>query len=163
MSHETLPEYSLDEEILDIFRKTSATWSSCDDRAQDLVGSSVVLVTVQGIYRYTSIYAGLNHEFVVQFRLKSLGLNTKLTTLACGIYGSLVPSAALHGQSGEESFDEKEPLLIYVMSRIKGISQLDFIIAHNLTEDSLEYCSSRENMIFDIAHYARDLYWLYLS
>ncbi|OQE28130.1 hypothetical protein PENFLA_c005G08840 [Penicillium flavigenum] len=63
MSAETPQEYSVDEEILYFFRKTSATQSSCDDYAQELVGGSVVPVTVQGVCSYT-VYAGPNHEFL---------------------------------------------------------------------------------------------------
>ena len=162
MSSETPQEYSVDEEILYFFRKTSATKSSCDAYAQELVGGSVVPVTVQGVCSYT-VYAGPNHEFVVQFRLQSLGLSTKMTTLACDIYGSLVPSATFHGQIGEEGVDGKEPLSVYVMSRVKGISHLDFILAHNFPEDSLEYCTWRENLVSDIAGYSSRLSSRYLD
>ncbi|KAJ6179632.1 hypothetical protein N7519_010093 [Penicillium mononematosum] len=150
MNSETPQEYSVDEEILYFFRKTSATKSSCDAYAQELVGGPVVPVTVQGVCSYT-VYAGPNHGFVVQFRLQSLGLNTKMATLARDIYGSLVPTATFHGQIGEEGVDGKEPLSVYVMSRVKGISHLDFILAHNFLEDSLEYCTWRENLVSDIA------------
>ncbi|KAJ6169205.1 hypothetical protein N7497_002048 [Penicillium chrysogenum] len=70
-----------------------------------------------------------------------------MTTLACDIYGSLVPSATFHGQIGEEGVDGKEPLSVYVMGRVK----VGFILAHNLPEDSLEYCTWRENLVSDIA------------
>lgn len=153
MSSEPPQEYSVDEEIRCFFRKTSATRSSCDARAQELVGGTVTPITVQGVCSYT-VYAGPNHEFVVQFRLKCLGLNTELSTLACNIYGSLVPSASFHGQIGADDIDGKEPLSVYVMNRVKGVSHLDFILAHNYPENSPEYCMWRENLISDIARYA---------
>lgn len=101
---------------------------------------------------------------MVQFRLKALALNTELSTLAGEIHGPLVPSATFHGQIGnsEEGADVKEPLLIYVMNRIKGISHLDFILAHNLSVDSVEYCKWRENLIADIAGYTKYPHLYYL-
>ncbi|KAJ5229329.1 hypothetical protein N7489_010037 [Penicillium chrysogenum] len=152
MSSEPPQEYSVDEEILYFFRKTSATKSSCDAYAQELVGGSVVPVTVQGVCSYT-VYAGPNHEFVVQFRLQSLGLSTKMTTLACDIYGSLVPSATFHGQIGEEGVDGKEPLSVYVMGRVK----VGFILAHNLPEDSLEYSAFLRDREAMFRRYEKDL------
>lgn len=163
MSSETPQDYSVDEEILYFFHQTSSTQSACDARARDLVGGSVIPVAVQGNCSYT-VYAGPNHDFVVQFRLKALGLNTELSTLASEIYGPLVPSATFHGQVGnsEEGADVKEPLLIYVMNRIKGISHLDFILAHNLPVDSVAYCKWRENLVTDIAGYAKYPHLYYL-
>ena len=109
-------------------------------------------IAVQGVCSY-SVYAGPNQECVVQFRLKSLGLKTEITNLASDIYGSLVPSVSYYGQIGENDVSGKEPLSIYVMSRVKGISHLDFILAHNLPENSHEYFIWRENLISDIARY----------
>ena len=80
----------------------------------------LVPVTVQGNCSY-SVYARPEFEFVVQFRLKSLMLKSEIMTLAREIYGFLAPK---HEQLGE---DGKEPLFIYVMNRIPGISYLDFI------------------------------------
>lgn len=78
-----------------------------------------------------------------------------MTTLARKIYGSLVPSAAYHGQIGGEDVvvdgEEKETLLIYVMSRMEGVSYLDFILSHNQLENSSEYFTWRKNLISDIA------------
>jgi hypothetical protein len=50
-----------------------------------------------------------------------------------------------------------------VMSRVKGISHLDFILAHNFPEGSLEYCTWRENLISDIAGCAGRLSSQYLG
>ncbi|CAG8291587.1 unnamed protein product [Penicillium salamii] len=150
MGSETPQEYSLDEEIVYFFSTTSATKSSCDARAQELVGGSVVPVAVQGNCSYT-VYAGSTH--VVQFRLKSLDLDTKMSTLAGEIYGSLIPSATFHGHIGEQGIDGKEPLRVYVMNRVKGISHLDFILGHNFPENSFEYCTWRENLISDLGEF----------
>ncbi|KAJ5939725.1 hypothetical protein N7466_002859 [Penicillium verhagenii] len=152
MGSETPQEYSNDEEILSFFRKTSATRSSCDARARELVGGTVIPVAVQGFCSY-SVYAGPDHEFVVQFRLKSLDLDTRMTTLASQIHGPLITPATSHGQIGEDGVDGKEPLCVYVMNRVKGISHLDFILAHNVPENSVEWCTWRENLISDIAEY----------
>ena len=145
-------EYSVDQEIIDFFQKASTDRWSCDDRAYKLVGGTVTPVAVQGAWSY-SVYAGPNHEYVVQFRLKSLGLKTKITNIASNVYGSLVPPVSYHGQIGGEDISGKEPLYVYVMSRMKGISHLDFILAHNLPENSPEYFTWRENLISDLARY----------
>lgn len=40
-------EYSVDQEIIDFFKKTSATRSACDERAKELVGGTPTPVAVQ--------------------------------------------------------------------------------------------------------------------
>lgn len=144
--------YSVDGEIISSFEKASATRSDCDARTQDLVGGTVTPVAVQGTCSY-SVYAGPNNEFVVQFRLKSLVLKTEMTTLVNTVYGSLVPSVSYHGQIGEDDVHGKEPLSVCVMSRVNGISHLDFLLAHDLPNNSPEYFTWRENLISDIARY----------
>ncbi len=89
----TYSEYSIDAEIASFFSKTSATRSACDARAKELAGGNVVPVKVQGACSY-SVYAGVDLEYVVQFRLKSLDLRAETTTLARNVYGSLVPEVA---------------------------------------------------------------------
>lgn len=150
--------YSVDQEIIDFFQKTSTDRSSCDDQAQSLVGGTVTPVAVQGVCSY-SVYTGLNQEYVVQFRLKSLGPKPEIVNIASSIYGSLVPSVSYHGQIGLDHVSGKEPLLVYVMGRVKGISHLDFILEHSLPENSPEFCTWRENLISDIARYACS--WLF--
>jgi hypothetical protein len=83
-------------------------------------------MTVQGNCSY-SVYAGPECEFVVQFRLKSLMLKSEITALAREIYSFLALNASFHGQLGEGG---KEPLFIYVMNPIPGISYLDFVLAN---------------------------------
>lgn len=39
--------YSVDQEIIDFFQKTSTDRLSCDDRAQSLVGGTVTPIAVQ--------------------------------------------------------------------------------------------------------------------
>jgi len=143
------PEYSLDIAIAEFFSQTSATREACDTKAKDLVGGKVVPVTVQGNCSY-SVYAGPEFEFVVQFRLKSLMLKSEIVTLAREIYGFLAPNASFHGQLGE---DGREPLFIYVMNRIPGISYLDFVLANGFPENSDENFVWRKTLMSDVARY----------
>ncbi|POR39638.1 Uncharacterized protein TPAR_00173 [Tolypocladium paradoxum] len=123
------PEYSIDAEIASFFAKASATRSACDARARELARGSVV---------------------PVEFRLKSLDLRTETATLARKVYGDLAPKVSREGQVGDE-IDGKEPLYIYLMSRIWGITYLDFILAHGFPENSHENFAWRKNLIADVA------------
>ncbi|KAI0100324.1 hypothetical protein GGR51DRAFT_575408 [Nemania sp. FL0031] len=146
-------EYSVDLEIVRFFGQTSATQSECDDLAKQLVGGNVVPVAVQGVCSYT-VYAGQKQEFVVQFRLKSLALDLETVTLARKIYGSLAPEVSFHGQlGGETGANGKEPLCVYVMTRILGISHLDFILSHNVPENSPEWFLWRSSLLTDMARF----------
>ncbi|KAL9115811.1 MAG: hypothetical protein Q9227_000179 [Pyrenula ochraceoflavens] len=144
-------EYSVEQEIAEFFKKTSATRSVCDIHARELVGGNVTPVAVQGACSY-SVYAGPNGSFVVQFRLKSLKLKTETTSLARDIYGSLAPQVSFKGQIGED-IREKEPLYVYVMSRVQGVSHLDFILARNQPENSPENFAWRKKLIADTARF----------
>lgn len=146
-------EYAVDFEIEQFFGKTSATRSECDALAKQLVGGNVVLVAVQGVCSYT-VYAGQCQEFVVQFRLKSLALDLETATLSQKIYGPLTPEVSFHGQLGGETDVndiEKEPLYIYVMTRIPGISHLDFILSHDVPDNSPEWFTWRNYLLTDMA------------
>jgi hypothetical protein len=143
------PEYSLDVAIAEFFSQTSASREACDTKAKDLVGGKVVPVTVQGNCSY-SVYAGPEFEFVVQFRLKSLMLKSEIVALAREIYGSLAPNASFHGQLGE---DGKEPLFVYVMNRIQGISYLDFVLANGFPENEENFLW-RKTLLSDVARYS---------
>ena len=143
------PEYSLDIAIAEFFSQTSTTREACDIKAKDLVGGQAVPVTVQGNCSY-SVYAGPEFKFVVQFRLKSLMLKSEIVTLAREIYGFLVPNASFHGQLGG---DGKEPLFVYVMNRIQGISYLDFVLANGFPENSDENFVWRKTLMSDVARY----------
>ncbi|KAJ8126099.1 hypothetical protein O1611_g7539 [Lasiodiplodia mahajangana] len=146
-------EYSVDSEIVHFFGQTSATRSECDALAKQLVGGNVVPVAVQGVCSYT-VYAGQNSEFVAQFRLESLSLNLETTTLARKVYGSLTPEVSFHGQIGEEAdANGKEPLYVYIMTRIPGISHLDFILSHNVPENSPEWFTWRKSLLTDMARF----------
>ncbi|KAH9908934.1 hypothetical protein F4778DRAFT_714669 [Xylariomycetidae sp. FL2044] len=46
-----------------------------------------------------------------------------------------------------------EPLYVYSMSRLRGITHLDFILAHGFPENSPDNRAWRENLIRDIAHF----------
>ncbi|KAI9835329.1 MAG: hypothetical protein M1819_002473 [Sarea resinae] len=146
-------EYSVDEEIADFFAQTTATRSACDTFAREHLGGNTVPVAVQGVCSYT-VYAGPSAEFVVQFRLKSLQLRMETANLARTIYGHFAPEVTFRGQIGEDA-DSKEPLYIYVMSRIPGITYLDFILAHNghVSENSAEFSSWRKNLVIGIAKF----------
>ncbi|KAK4233747.1 hypothetical protein C8A03DRAFT_47772 [Achaetomium macrosporum] len=138
----TYSEYSADAEIDAFFQKTSATRSACDAKARELAGDSkLVPVDVQGVCSY-SVYAGPELEYVVQFRLKSLALKTEITSLATEIYGSLVPRDA-----------NKEPLYAYLMTRVRGVTHLDFILAHGFPKDLPENLSWRRTLIGEVAHF----------
>ena len=145
----TFDESSLDTEIQEFFSQTSATREVCDTKAKALVGGNVVPVTEQGNCSYT-VYAGLESEFVIQFRLKSLMLNSEMANLAFQVYDALAPKATFHGQIGS---DDKEPLLVYVMNRIKGISHLDFVLADKLPENSDQNLIWRNTIVSDVARY----------
>ncbi|KAL7959373.1 hypothetical protein V8C34DRAFT_323048 [Trichoderma compactum] len=145
-------EYSNDAEIAGFFTtKTSAARSACDARARELVGGSVVPVQVQGACSY-SVYAGPDLEYVVQFRLKSLKLKTETAALARKIYGALAPEISFEGEIGDE-IEGKEPLHVYLMRRIQGITHLDFILAHGFPENSQEDFSRRKAFMADIARF----------
>lgn len=149
-------EYSQDGAIAEFFTQTSTTRSACDTKAVELTrGKVVVPVVVQGVCSY-SVYAGPELEFVVQFRLKSLKLEPETANLARVIYGSLAPSVEFHGMLGEDDDKvdkKKEPLLVYVMTRMRGISHLDFVLASEYPNNSEERFVSRRNLMTDIARY----------
>lgn len=145
----TYAEYSVDLEIESFFKKTSATRAACDARAVEIAGKNIVPVDVQGACSY-SVYAGPELEYVVQFRLESLALRTEVTSLVTEIYGSLVPKVSFKGKVGD---GEKEPLYVYLMSRIRGITHLDFILAYGFPENSPNNALWRQNLIVDIAQY----------
>lgn len=146
-------EYSADQEIAHFFEQTSAARLACDAYAKEHLGGDVIPVAVQGVCSYT-VYAGHNSEFVAQFRLKSLKLRMETMNLARTIYGNFVPQVTFRGRIGED-IEGKEPLYIYIMSRIPGVSYLDFILAHNsqVPENSPKFSFWRKNLITDIARY----------
>ncbi|KAH7628982.1 hypothetical protein B0T09DRAFT_374625 [Sordaria sp. MPI-SDFR-AT-0083] len=117
--------YSVNSEIQDFFTKTSATRAACDAKAKELVGGGeVVPVDVQGACSYT-VYAGPGLQYVVQFRLESLALETEISSLATEIYGSLVPKVSFVGRLGEN--EEKQALRVYLMTRGSGSATLVWI------------------------------------
>lgn len=142
-------EYSVASEIEAFFKKTSATRAACDAKAAELAGGNVVPIDVRGACSY-SVYAGPQLEYVVQFRLESLVLRTQVTSLATEIYGSLVPKVSFEGTMGD---GEKESLYVYLMSRMRGITYLDFILAYGFPENSPSNSVWRQNLIGDIAQY----------
>ncbi|KAF8846691.1 hypothetical protein BDZ45DRAFT_682378, partial [Acephala macrosclerotiorum] len=153
------PEYSLDVAIAEFFSRTSASRKACDTKAKNLIRGEIVLVTVQSNCNY-SVYAGPKFEFVVQFCLKSLMLKSEIIALAREIYGSLAPNALFHGQLRE---DGKEPLFVYVINQIPGISYLDFILANGFPENSDENFVWRKTLMSDVAQYSSPSVFPYTS
>jgi hypothetical protein len=146
----TYSEYSLDSEIESFFEKTSAKRATCDAKAKELAGGNVVPVQVQGACSYT-VYGGPDQVCVVQFRLASLALKPEVAALATEIYGSLAPNISFEGKVGDSGEHGREPLYVYLMSRMRGITHLDFILEHGFPENSLENRLWRKNLMGDVA------------
>lgn len=150
-------EYDLHQEIAFFFSKTSVQCETCDVVAKELVGGDqAVAVTVQGVCSYT-VYAGQVLGYVVQFRLESLELKIETAALARQIYRSFAPDVSLKQQLGADlTIAGQEPLLVYDMARMKGISRLDFILAHGFPENSSENMARRKNLVQDVARSTLD-------
>lgn len=149
-------QYAVDDEIAAFFSKTPVHREACDVLAKELVGGDqVVPVAVQGVCSYT-VYAGQDLEYVVQFRLQSLALEMETANLARQIFGTLVPEISFRQTLGEDSKmpETREPLRVYVMTRVRGMSRLDFILAHGFPENSPENMARRKNLIQDVARSA---------
>lgn len=130
-------------------RQQPATRAECHTRAAELAGDNIVPVQVQGVCSY-SLYAGPELEYVVQFRLTSLALNVEVTSRAVEVYGPLAPSVSFEGTVGD---GEKEPLHVYLMRRVRGITHLDFILKKGYPEDSPDNIRWRKNLIGDVPRY----------
>jgi len=67
-------------------------------------------------------------------------MRMEIINLARAIYGHLAPQVTFKGQIGKD-IEGKEPLDIYFMSRMQGISYLDFILTYNsqVPENSLKF------------------------
>lgn len=164
--------YNVEQEICDFFStKTRVLRNSCDEFAKKLIvekstsGSTstststvrLEIVPTQGVCSYT-VYAGTSNsstlDWVVQFRLKSLALPMETMERARRIYGGLVPEVSLRGEMGGDGGgedDSRENLVVYVMPRMRGISRLEYILAHGFPEDGEEICEARERLVGDVA------------
>ncbi|KAM3516438.1 hypothetical protein NHJ13051_009914 [Beauveria bassiana] len=150
-----MAEYAVDDEIAVFFQKTTATRSECEVKARELTTSDrVEPVAIQGVCSYT-MYAGNRLEYVVQCRLSSLALKTGISDLATAVYGSFAPSVSLHGQLGtsQEGASNKEPLLVYLMTRMPGITQLDFVLSRPVAQSSAEFFPFRRNFFTGVASF----------
>lgn len=149
-----MSDYIVDDEIAAFFTKTTATRSQCEAKARQLTGSDKVEpVAIQGGSSYT-IYAADQLEHVVQCRLRSSPLKTDMLDLAAAVHGaSFVPTVSLHGElsHAQEHKDGKEPLLVYLMTRVPSVTQLDFALSHKVPDHSPEFFPSRRNLFPDIA------------
>lgn len=76
------------------------------------------------------------------------------------VYGGLVPEVSLRGEMGGDSDgngngngndDGRENLVVYVMPRMRGISRLEYILAHGFPEDGEKICEARERLVGDVA------------
>lgn len=126
------------------------------------------IVPTQGVCSYT-VYAGSSNsnnnstlDWVVQFRLKSLALPLETMERARRVYGGLVPEVSFRGEiSGDgdgngnacndDGDDGRENLVVYVMPRMRGISRLEYILAHGFPEDGERICEARERLVGDVA------------
>ncbi|KAK2748363.1 hypothetical protein FQN57_001021 [Myotisia sp. PD_48] len=144
-------EYNANQQIAQFFEKTSTSRLTCDTYVKERLGKDAIPVAIQGVCSYT-VFAG--PELVAQFRLKSLQLKMEYINLAQTIYGHFAPQVDFKGQIGG-NIDGREPLYIYIMRRIPGITYLDFILAHSgaVPENSPEFSSWRKNLVADIAKF----------
>lgn len=170
--------YNVEQEIADFFStKTRVSRNSCDEFAKKLflknhtseststdTSTSTVrleIVPTQGVCSYT-VYAGSNStlDWVVQFRLKSLALPLETMERARRVYGGLVPEVSFRGEMGGDgdgdgngngNDDGRENLVVYVMPRMRGISRLEYILAHGFPEDGEKICEARERLVGDVA------------
>lgn len=163
--------YNVEQEIANFFStKTRVARISCDEFAKKLfveksTDTSTVrleIVPTQGVCSYT-VYAGTNNssslDWVVQFRLKSLALPLETMERARRVYGGLVPEVSFRGEiggsdgngNGNGNDDGRENLVVYLMPRMRGISRLEYILAHGFPEDGEKICEARERLVGDVA------------
>lgn len=72
------------------------------------------------------------------------------------VYGGLVPEVSFRGEMGGDGGDGdgddgRENLVVYVMPRMRGISRLEYILAHGFPEDGEKICEARERLVGDVA------------
>lgn len=155
---------SCDEFAKKLIVEKSASGSTNTDTSTSTV--RLEIVPTQGVCSYT-VYAGTSNsnnnsstlDWVVQFRLKSLALPMETMERARRIYGGLVPEVSLRGEMGGDegggdgngNDDGRENLMVYVMPRMRGISRLEYILAHGFPEDGEKICEARERLVGDVA------------
>ena len=110
-------------------------------------GGCIVPAPIQLACSYT-VYAGAQLMYVVQFRLESLAVKTELSSLATEIYGSFAPTIPFEGMIGDQ---EDNPLYVYLMSRVKGLTHLEIILIKEFTENSPNNMRWRQNLVGDMA------------
>lgn len=143
-------KHDFDDELAVFFSQTSVPQTECDTLAAQLLNTTnITPVPIQGTCSYT-VFAG--QEIVVQFRLKSLELSIETSDLARQIFGKWAPCVEFKQQLGEDGVSsEKKPVLVYVMSRVKGISMLEFILEYGYQENSDENKARRKTLVGDFA------------
>lgn len=157
-------EYCVEVETEAFFQKTLATREQCHAKTRELFGNNIntriLPVQVQGACSYT-LYVGPGEylAFVVQFRLKSLALEMEVVERAREVYGTLAPWVTFKGVVGEEvkagdggeKGKDREVLYVYCMSRVKGVTHLDFILKNGFPEDSADNMRWRKNLMAGVA------------
>lgn len=155
---------SCDEFAKKLIVEKSTSGSTSTSTSTDTNTVRLEIVPTQGVCSYT-VYAGSNNsntlDWVVQFRLKSLALPMETMERARRVYGGLVPEVSLRGEigggdgdacnDGDGGDDGRENLMVYVMPRMRGISRLEYILAHGFPEDGEKICEARERLVGDVA------------
>ncbi|KAK3941804.1 hypothetical protein QBC46DRAFT_457973 [Diplogelasinospora grovesii] len=130
--------YSLEQEIATFFSQTTTTREECDARAKQLVGGEPEAAPMQGVCSYT-VYAGPGQETSCSFASSHLSSTSR---------SSLLQVKCMLGDRPDGT-DGKEPVLIYVMDRVKGISFVEFILAREIPMKDPEWQPWRKNLIGD--------------
>lgn len=155
---------SCDEFAKNLFLKNNTSGSTSTSTNTNTSTVRLEIVPTQGVCSYT-VYAGTSNsstlDWVVQFRLKSLALPMETMERARRVYGGLVPEVSFRGEigdgnacndgDGDDGDDGRENLVVYVMPRMRGISRLEYILAHGFPEDGERICEARERLVGDVA------------
>ncbi|KAB8748955.1 hypothetical protein FH972_026506 [Carpinus fangiana] len=106
---------------------------------------------MQGHCSYT-VFAGPNQKYVFQFRLQSLFLDLQLVEQAREVYRDLVPETTFHGLLGGIG-EAHEPVLVYKMTRVPGVSYIEAQITTPHPPDSPERRLWRSTIVEDFARF----------
>ncbi|EXJ82211.1 hypothetical protein A1O3_06024 [Capronia epimyces CBS 606.96] len=143
--------YNLDEDIAHFFTKASTTRSACDARARELTGGRVEPINMQGVCSYT-VNAGPHLEYIVQFRLEPARLKLETSDLAKDVYGDMAPDVWFRGVLGEKK-EGKEPLHVYLIQRIPGVTLFNFFLCYGKPYNSGQASKWRQNLLEDMARF----------
>lgn len=150
-----MAEHAVDDEIAAFLQKSTATKSQCEMRGREITKSNKIEpVSIQCACSYT-MYAGGCLEYVVQCRPRSMALESELLDLAATVYGPFNPTVFLHGKLGHNQDQEnrKEPLLVYLMTRVPSITQSNFGLSRPVAQSPPEFFPSRKTLFVGIARH----------